>query len=157
MNWKAATATRACDSEDFWHSSGVRISHVNPFLFSVERSDGHVSDLNLFRPGIILVFDHVVENHETPFRSDWNHLKHMKLLWNCLRWLRTLSNGIDVLSDLTLVLVQGNDRLYLVRWSKANVTDAENVFQNVCSWLVFNLSNWVNISNSSVFINHNLI
>jgi len=91
MNWNATTAPRARHSKNLWHGSRIFLRFLKPFLFSVQGTNRHISNFTFLWPDIFVLTYHVVENHETIFGSDGNHLKKMELRWNLGSWLLILS------------------------------------------------------------------
>jgi hypothetical protein len=106
------------------------LSFIHPFLFSVQGTNRHVSDITFLWPDIFVWTYHVVEDHETVFGSDWNHLQKMELSWNLSSWLLILSATQDVHSDSWKVLVHRHDGFDLIGRRKADITAAEDVFED---------------------------
>lgn len=156
MDWETVAASTG-DAENLWQSSSVTLGFVHPFLFSIQGTDCHVSDFTFLWPGSLVCFHHIVEDHETSFRADGNHLNYVELLWDFESWLQALGNIQNVLSDHWEILVHRDDRFDFIGWSEADITAAENVLENHFLFLAGNGGNWVDVGDSSLLVDQNLV
>jgi len=62
VNWKASTVRRARESEYLWHSVSALGSDVYVLLFVSERTNLHISDVELELPARIVFLNKVIEN-----------------------------------------------------------------------------------------------
>ena len=133
VNWKASTVRRARKSEYLWHSVSALGSDVYVLLFVSERTNLHISDVELELPARIVFLNKVIENWNSSFCTDWTHLKVGKFLWNCPVWLASKENLKHVMRDNWGVLVHRYNRLCLIWWRQTNISDTENILQHYVS------------------------
>jgi len=158
MRWNANAITRKKIEHPRHFFNSIVVGLINKlFIVSIE-SHGAFGYIIFCCWNAFVKLNPTINTHNSSFCAKWNKGKSMDV---CRGWHRFESRSIaknllNVPCNLSDILIHGHDAFGFIRWSQANVTNAENVLVNFwrSRWMV--LCNWMLIANLQEFVHPDL-